>query len=363
MLKVKRITWMIGCALSLGGCAMTFQAKEISLAELEIKPIEHISHATSKPRILYLLGRYYQGKANHIEAIKAYRKALALKPDYVEAHNGLGVIYSKQGDFESAFRHFSAALELAPAESYLHNNVGYALLLQNQENEAMTHFSRAMQLDPNNVQARKNLTAVFEKLGLHEGAKDQIMDQATVKTVQQSPYSALLEIAPNVYTYQALDNPSVSTAKPPEKTRPVEKRHEPVPGNQLLKHGIEISNGNGITGMARKVSAYLEQFGADSIRLTNHETFQQKSTEIHYRPGSLQYANTLNQILPEPVSVIERNDLRSDIQVKVLLGRDISHASAHFDRENNRESQPRYSQSVQSDQTDQRGQLISRTSN
>lgn len=362
MLKVKRITWMIGCALSLGGCAMAFQAKEISLAELEIKPVERISHATSKPRIMYLLGRYYQGKANYIEAIKAYRKALALKPDYVEAHNGLGVIYSKQGDFESALQHFSAALELAPAESYLHNNLGYALLLQSQENEAMTHFSRAVQLDRNNDQARKNLTVVFEKLGLHEDAKDQILDQTAAKTVQQSPQSALLEIAPNVYAYQALDNPSVSAAKPPAKTRPVEKRHEPVPGKQLLKHGIEISNGNGITGMARKVSAYLEQFGAGSIRLTNHETFQQRSTEIHYRPGSLQYANTLNQILPEPVSVIERDDLRGDIQVKVLLGKDMSHISAHFEREDNRESQPRYSQSGQSVQTDQRGQLISRAS-
>ncbi len=336
MFKVNKVSWIIGCALAVSGCAMTLQSKEAEFKDIEIKPVEYVSHAVSKPKIMYLLGRYYQGKANYKKAVEAYHKALALKPNYVDVHNGLGVIYAMQGQFESALRHFHIALELAPEESHLHNNMGYALLIQNQEHAAMQFFKRALQIDANNLRARKNLAFVVKKLGVYEDVALMKQDTsenfqinaaastASVKLTMQEPESDLLRIAPNVYTYNVAGNRhSVETQT--EHAYSPHKMNKHINNGNLLNDGIEVSNGNGINGMARKVSEYLGQFGADNVRITNHQTFQQMHTEIHYKQGSLAYASRINQVLPNPVATIESDDLRGDIQVKVLLGRDFSH--------------------------------------
>ena len=46
------------------------------------------------------------------DAIKHFKKALALHPDIAETHNNLGVLLIQKGDFEAAKNHFKAALRL-----------------------------------------------------------------------------------------------------------------------------------------------------------------------------------------------------------------------------------------------------------
>jgi hypothetical protein len=82
--------------------------------------------------------------------------------------------------------------------------------------------------------------------------------------------------------------------------------------------------------MANQVSLFLEKYGASGVRLTNHQSFLQSDTEIHYRAGSLPFANHLNQILPKHAKIVESDKLRADIQVKILLGKDISSQLEYF---------------------------------
>ena len=258
-----------------------------------------VKHASGSAKIMYLLGRYYQGKINYEKAIAAYEKALEKNPDYIEVHNGLGVIHTVQGNHELALQHFQKAIELSPTATFLHNNLGYAYLLQGQETKAAESLKRALQLDPGNKWARTNLTATLKR-GLE--------DKSPLQTVAKPKIPASSSrIAGENQVELASDNKNTN---------------------------LEISNGNGVTGMAKQVSDYFRQAGYSGARLTNHQTFQQKQTEIYYRSGFHKQAEHIIQLLPAQVKAIESEDLRGDIHVKILLGRDFSKKVSYFSSEN-----------------------------
>ena len=60
-----------------------------------------------------------QGKLE--EAIEAYNKALAIKPDYAEAYYNMGVALKDQGKLEEAIEAYNKALAIKPdyAEAYI----------------------------------------------------------------------------------------------------------------------------------------------------------------------------------------------------------------------------------------------------
>lgn len=333
MFKVKQLSWMLGCTLALNGC--TSIQKDTSLADdIEIKPVMRVKHANGSPKIMYLLGRYYQGKIDYPRAITAYEKALAAKPDYVEVHNGLGVIYSIQGKHELALQHFHKAIEFAPNETYLYNNLGYAYLTQGNPAEAIQSLEKAVALDPENKRARLNLAIAQERINSNN--KVTLLQANPVNSppsiTQKTSETDLNEAHDNGSKSDSddkLESEVASTSLHPDAQS---SHHEDskVLGSADIR--LEVSNGNGITGMARQVSVFFKQQGLAAVRLTNHQTYNQYQTEIYYRSGNYQQAYQINQVLPKQVKLIESDRLRNDIQIKILLGRDYSPEAAYFNK-------------------------------
>jgi tetratricopeptide (TPR) repeat protein len=347
--KVKKLTLVLGSALVLSGCA-SYNKRDL-LADMKIKPVMQVQHSSSTPKIMYLLGRYHQGKINYKKAIVAYKKALAADSDYVEVHNGLGVIYSVQGKHELAVQHFQKAINLAPEATYLHNNLGYAYLIQGRETEAAKSLQLALKLDPGNKQARSNLATTFERVDLYDNAA--ILRLAAPGTTKPSVNPAtslhstttinvpditiegslaqvetktkLIQVTPNVYKYESNKKHDLILAL-------ISSDQTSVLNNDVR---IEVSNGNGVTGMAKKVSGFFQKNGFAKARLTNHQTFTQLHTTIYYQSGNHEQANQINQMLPKRATLLENNELQRNIQVKILLGQDISHHIAHFNKKDN----------------------------
>ncbi len=101
-----------------------------------------------------------QGKLN--EAVQCYRHAIALKPDYAEAHNNLGVALAAQGKVEEAIARYRCALIADPALADAHNNLGIALANQGHILDAMICYHRAISLKSNFAEAFCNLGNAFE---------------------------------------------------------------------------------------------------------------------------------------------------------------------------------------------------------
>ncbi|MBV8972724.1 MAG: hypothetical protein JO290_10580 [Sphingomonadaceae bacterium] len=62
-------------------------------------------------------------------ALAAFREALSVAPDSVDAMNGIGVAYDRLGRGDLAQRFYRAGLARAPGSAALNNNLGYSLYL------------------------------------------------------------------------------------------------------------------------------------------------------------------------------------------------------------------------------------------
>jgi hypothetical protein len=86
---------------------------------------------------------------------------------------------------------------------------------------------------------------------------------------------------------------------------------------------LEVSNGNGVTGMARKIDGLLQAIGLAKARLTNQKPFTQQLTEIQYRDGHVSAAASLSTRLPNRPAIVRDSRLRADIDLRLVLGRDL----------------------------------------
>jgi predicted O-linked N-acetylglucosamine transferase (SPINDLY family) len=109
-----------------------------------------------------------QGKLE--EAAACYRRALELKPDYAEAHNNLGNALKNQGKLGGAIACYRRVLELRPDHAKAHNNLGLAAWDQGKLDEAAAYCRRALELKPDFAEAHNNLGNVLRNQGKLEEA-------------------------------------------------------------------------------------------------------------------------------------------------------------------------------------------------
>ncbi|MBA5607909.1 LytR C-terminal domain-containing protein, partial [Duganella sp. FT3S] len=84
---------------------------------------------------------------------------------------------------------------------------------------------------------------------------------------------------------------------------------------------LEISNGNGVTGLAARYRSVLGKIGILASRLSNARPFRQQESVIEYRPGFAAQAASLQRALPGRTALQQSAALtRSD--VRLLLGKD-----------------------------------------
>jgi tetratricopeptide (TPR) repeat protein len=393
MPKLKPVVLSVASAFSIVGCASLTTSSQ----PWTVQPAFSVNHAGPKADAMYRLGRFYQGQRRYAEAIAAYRQALALDPGYADAQNGLGVIYAEQGHHDEAVKAFQAAIAASPRAAYLHNNLGYVLLLQGSNEKAVEVLEEARRLEPGNAKVRDNLIIGYERLV--EGGKARHSAQPDTKRTVGKESKAesaqasvevrtaldsgvkLVAVASAVYELQAsgpeaagaqtkhradsaapaatVIPPELASATPAyvlttasstqevqvagspttieasghatEAARPDEARQQTFEAFKL-----EVSNANGVGGMAARVAGYLARFGVSTGRLTNDKTFSQPTTLIQYREGYHTQAARIGSVLPKAVPVVQADTLRSDIHVRVVLGRDVRSDVALFDAESSK---------------------------
>ena len=108
------------------------------------------------------LGLHRQGRL--AEADSLYARALALKPDLVEAHNNRGAIRQQAGDWEVALFCYDSALRHRPDYVEALANRGNVLIQLRQWPQALASFDRALALSPARASALNGRAGTLGKL-------------------------------------------------------------------------------------------------------------------------------------------------------------------------------------------------------
>ncbi|MDA9369848.1 tetratricopeptide repeat protein [Amylibacter sp.] len=94
------------------------------------------------------MGTELQEQSKPEEAIEAYNKALAIKPDYADAYNNMGSALQEQSKPEEAIEAYKKALAIKPDYADAFNNMGTVLQEQSKPEEAIEAYRKALAINP-----------------------------------------------------------------------------------------------------------------------------------------------------------------------------------------------------------------------
>ncbi len=106
------------------------------------------------------------------EEILAYKRAVALKPDFVNAFEKMGLAYFKQKRYAEAATAFES-LRTYKSDAKSYNYLGESYLELGKAEESIEVFNNAVSLNPDFDKARYNLGKAYLKLGNRDMAQVQ----------------------------------------------------------------------------------------------------------------------------------------------------------------------------------------------
>ncbi|MCI0498800.1 MAG: tetratricopeptide repeat protein [Planctomycetales bacterium] len=138
----------------------------LEMAEQSFHAVCRYDQSAESAKAHFQLG-YIQSRQNGRvqEAIASYRRAIALKPEYVQARNNLAIQLENLGDKEAAIAELEKTLQLDPAAANSLFNLGRLYSDAGKLDEAAACYRSAAKNDPSLVKAFFNLGVVEEKRG------------------------------------------------------------------------------------------------------------------------------------------------------------------------------------------------------
>jgi tetratricopeptide (TPR) repeat protein len=307
--------------------------------QFRIEPVYSVSHATqstASSQAYYTLGKYFDEMHEWGRAVDAYRQAVAADTANAEAVNALGVALAQGRHFAEAEATLRRAVDLAPERIHIRNNLGYLLLVEGRPQDAAAQLKVAVSQDPGNAIARANLrnamsqagsTPATETVRQAQAAPVLAVDASAVADIGAVPVSAPATAAPMAAVPMAAtaaiaSADATATPAPMEMTRTPAAPLEAGTLAALRIARLEVSNGNGVNGMAAQLGLWLAARGVATQRLTNQHPYDQRRTVIQFRSGQEQAARRLAGLLPASAQTAARASPGLASDVRVVLGQD-----------------------------------------
>jgi Flp pilus assembly protein TadD len=359
--------------------------------ELAIQPVMRVRHsADQSAATFYQLGKYHLERGNPGFARSAFEASITLDGQQLEARNALAALDATQGKLDSAKALLIQIVADFPEAAHPHNNLGYVYYLQSDFEAAQKTLQRAIALDAGNERARNNLNAVNIALARLENRDTVTLAMTlpqpasvtqTAQPEQQTflvsePVAAtgtetvvaapavdavavtdtraqglaiisppletqtrmeVVEVVPYVFELKLRHTNSTQLADvKPEKTVPASPVAAvlaaavpvaPSSASPAKVSRIEVANGNGVTGMAKRISDVLNRQGISVSRLSNELPYKQLETKIQYREGFEKVAAGLKNALKGHAVVVLTPNQSLNADVRLVLGKD---AIAHM---------------------------------
>jgi len=95
------------------------------------------------------------------EAISEFRKTLIIKPNHLETHIKLGIAYFKQGRLDDAISEFKKAIAINPTLAETYHKLASALETQGKLSDAISAYREVIHLKPDHHKAYNNLAWIY----------------------------------------------------------------------------------------------------------------------------------------------------------------------------------------------------------
>lgn len=311
-----------------------------------------------------------QGKLN--EAIAEFEAILKVTPQLAHLHNNLGYTYYLQNNFGKATAAFETAIALEPRNPRAYNNLGLVYRKLGEPEKSRLAFARAADLKSSSATAGTpaavadapaaasmpagNIASVAPSIALSndaasidllalqtsstalpltgEGSEGSRIATFTLPTAGPIPLLASTSLAQKILgsitlsTKGLLADTNGATGTPVTAAGTPQIAGSAVAGNAIFR--LEIANGNGVTGLARRVGATLAQQGLPKSHLINLKPYRQPTSYIQYRSGFQDAALRLSRTMPKPPVLISNDRLRASADVQLVLGKDAMSTVALF---------------------------------
>ncbi|MGH7168901.1 MAG: tetratricopeptide repeat protein [Gemmataceae bacterium] len=162
---------------ALGNQGMSVDAERAFRQAVALKPDLALAY--------YNLGVALDNQGKPLEAEASYRKAIALKPDYTLAYYDLGNALNEQGKHVEAEAAYHKAIALKPIYANAYNNLGVALKGQGKPVEAEAACRKAIALKPDDTKAY-----IILGTALHDQGKPVEAEAAFRKAIALKPDDA-----------------------------------------------------------------------------------------------------------------------------------------------------------------------------
>ena len=154
---------------------------------------------------LFNLGNQAAARGDRAAAMAAYHKALAVKPDYVEALDNLAVLLDAEGEVVAAVDLLRHSLALKVDNPLARNNLAASLLKLGLHQEALRECRAVLENDSEFIEAHNNLGTILMAMGDKDGS-----EAAFRKGLALDPHNAsILRHLVLCRRYQSIDDPDM----------------------------------------------------------------------------------------------------------------------------------------------------------
>jgi superkiller protein 3 len=126
-------------------------------------------------RAYFGAGKCYQQSGDSEAAMQAYRKAISVKPDMVNAITSLAGMYFERQDFARAEKLYKDALQFYPDESSIYYNLAACYSNQKKYKLAESAYKKAVTISPESAGAHNGLAITYYYLKDYKEALKHIL--------------------------------------------------------------------------------------------------------------------------------------------------------------------------------------------
>jgi tetratricopeptide (TPR) repeat protein len=141
-----------------------------------LKVLKSVPDASRSAKLYSALGAAYEQRKDYKDAIEAFRKAVMLDRDNLDAIRGLAENYMNDGQYDAALEQYKVIIDSNPEDAQTYVRMAEIYRHESKYDEALEALKKADALVPDMAAVAYNMAAVYEAQGRYDDAIKLLQD-------------------------------------------------------------------------------------------------------------------------------------------------------------------------------------------